>query len=168
MLKVSSQRMTMQTWITLVTVVLSIIATFASGAVIVAQLDNNTPAIISTSTAVPSSSSQAENSTSRFQIVVKDYPEDDNRLVAGGASPVVSSNETDTSGLPVTTTKSPSELRINICINDSVWYFGKEFIFPKYQQVGFPFWGWMGIEVFRFQRRLATSCDFRGRLCGQQ
>lgn len=150
MLKVSSQRMTMQTWITLVTVVLSIFATFASGAVIVAQLDNNTPAIISTSTAVPSSSQAAENSTSRFQIVVKDYPEDDNRLVAGGASPVVSSNETDTSGLPVTTTKSPSELRINICINHSVWYFGKEFIFPKYQQVGFPFWDGWALKSFVF------------------
>lgn len=150
MLKVSSQRKTMQTWITLVTVVLSITATFASGAVIVAQLDNNTPAIISSSTVVPSSSQAAENSTSRFQIVVKDYPEDDNRLVAGGASSVVSSNETDTSGLPVTTTKSPSELRINICINYSGWYFGKEFIFPKYPQVGFPFWDGWALKSFDF------------------
>lgn len=140
--------MTMQTWITLVTVVLSITATFASGAVIVAQLDNNTPAIISSSTVVPSQA--AENSTSRFQIVVKDYPEDDNRLVVGGASSVVSSNETDTSGVPVTTTKSPSELRINICINYSGWYFDKEFIFPKYPQVGFSFWDGRALKSFVF------------------
>lgn len=90
------------------TVVLSIIAILCtgcvSGAVIVAQLDSS----ISTSATELLATDHAGNNhnASRFQIVVKDYPEDDvaNRL--GGASASSTSNETETSS---TTSKSPSE-----------------------------------------------------------
>lgn len=107
-------------------------ATIASGAVIVAQLDSGTPP--PTAPPAPSSSSSQEITTaSRFQIVVKDYTEDDNRL-AGASSLTINSNSTSNetelsnSTVPLATpnsstmtTKSPSEwLRINICINNNL------------------------------------------------
>lgn len=106
-------------------------ATIASGAVIVAQLDSGTPP--PTAPPAPSSSSQENATASRFQIVVKDYTEDDNRL-AGASSLAINSNSTSNetelsnSTVPLATpnsstmtTKSPSEwLRINICINNNL------------------------------------------------
>lgn len=87
---------------------------FVSGAVIVAKEPNTHPTE-DNSTDLPlvgvekPTTSKNETSSGGFQIVVKDYVEDDNNRVAA-------SNETEktsTTAQPaVTTTKSPSELKI--------------------------------------------------------
>lgn len=115
MLNVSQYRGNIH-WMALFTLVLSLVSV-SSAQVIVEQSDISSAPITTTSPI-----STVENSTSRFQIVVKDYAEDDNRLA--GASFASSRNETDTSDstqqpplllvVAATTTKSPSEFKTNI------------------------------------------------------
>lgn len=111
-------------WMTLLTIIVTISLgiSLASGAVIAgAAVIHNVP--------TPPSNLDAgrENTTNRFQIVVKDYTEDDNNRV-----PVdLISNGTETTTSPSTplaqtnnnsTTKSPSEFWINIYINYLEWF----------------------------------------------
>lgn len=116
---VSTQfRMSNQLWLGIVTAVLFLFVVlhgnaFASGAVIVAH-QQNIEDIAAATPLINSAAVAAKSSNSSFQIVVKDYAEDDNRLMIGG-----SSNGTEKS-LP-TTTKSPSE--------STVYYLHKQFIY---------------------------------------
>lgn len=102
-------RMNIQLWMRIVTAVFSIFIVlhgnaFASGAVIVAHQHQHTEDLAATtSSSVINTAESISNSS--FQIVVKDYAENDNRLMGGGT------NKTDKS-LPTTTTKSPSESTI--------------------------------------------------------
>lgn len=84
---------------------------FASGAVIVAQLDSVGKSTPSPSPTPSQPQNEVESSTSLFKIVVKDYGEDNENRLVGISVSVSNKTEINNFTMSLSTTKSPSELK---------------------------------------------------------